>query len=183
MNQQYSLNPSKFLQTHEQKHLEALLELFRHSEPRNTLMLAFLLKTGLRPQEMLNLRWMDVDLESSLVFVRTLKNGNNRHVPLVSDLIDRFKALGPGNPEDRIFDIKYNQLRNIWDQYKPSNKKLYSLRHTFAINAFEVSNTRVVQYSLGHKSFATTSIYLDAHVSLEQLKKAILTMDQSLIAK
>lgn len=50
----------------------------------------------------------------------------------------------------------------------------HMLRHTFATRLMRVSNIRVVQSLLGHKSITSTQIY--THPNSDDLKKAIKTM-------
>jgi len=48
----------------------------------------------------------------------------------------------------------------------------HNYRHTYATNLLAVTNVKIVQLLLGHRSMATTQLYL--HPPLEQLREAVL---------
>lgn len=171
----YALTPHKYLTEAEQDHLEHLIGLYRLTDLRNTTMLLFMLKTGARPQEVLNVTWSDIDFNRCKVFIKTLKGGNNRNLPLEPILVARLKLMGIGKGSARVFGIGYRQFNNIWALYRPCKKTLHCLRHTFAVNTYRRSryNLKMVQYALGHTSINTTSIYLEIEQSMDELRAAI----------
>lgn len=170
---EYALTQEKYLTPKEQAQLEQLLTKHRFTDPRNTTMLLFMLKVGPRPKELLNLTWGDIN--DGRVFIRTLKNGRNRSIPLSKELMERLDALGPGNSTEHIFKIKSCQFRNIWVTFRPCKKKLHSLRHTFAVNLYRAASydLRLVQLALGHKNLTTTSVYLEIELNETAFRKAL----------
>lgn len=170
-----ALTPQKYLSVDEQAHFEALCDRHSVKDLRNTTMLIFMLKTGLRPSEVCNVLWGDIDESSQTLFVRTLKGGPSRVIPLCQSMIDRIKSLGPFDNEDLIFGVGYQTLRIAWNEYRPVRKKLHSLRHTFAVNMYNKSghNLSLVQQALGHTSIQTTAIYLQIHASMSEMRKSM----------
>jgi len=175
MDPNYALTPNKYLLPPEQRHLEGLLEKYREKDLRNTTLLLFMLRVGARPQEVLNVTWGDVNFFCKTVYLKSLKGGRHRNIPMKPDLIVRLKELGVGNDDERIFKIGYGMFRAIWNEFRPVKKKLHSLRHTFAVNLYIKSNynLRLVQVALGHKNMTTTAIYLEIEMSNAELRKAL----------
>jgi integrase/recombinase XerC len=175
MNKNRSLTPLKYLNSEEEQHFESMCEKLRTKEPRNSTMLLFMLKTGCRPGEMIRLTWGDIDWSSKTVYVRTLKNGPPRVIPLRQQMMGRLKEMGPGDPSALIFGISYNRFREIWAEWRPVKKNLHCLRHTFAVNLYKRSkfNHRLVQQALGHNSIQTTSIYLQIEESMTTMRNAL----------
>ncbi len=169
----YSLTPNKYLLPNEQAYLENLLTKYKVEDLRNTTMILLMLKTGARPSEILNLKWSDFNFVESSVFLKTLKGGKDRVIPLGPDLVDRLTRLR--QPSGKAFNIGYDQFHRIWSLWRPVKKKLHCLRHTFAINLYRSSsfNLKLVQTALGHAHLQTTAIYLDIESSMDDLRKAI----------
>lgn len=167
------LTPEKYLTPEEQVELEVLLDKYGSTDLRNTTMLLLSLKTGARPREVLNLVWEDVDLKYGNIFLRTLKRGHGRVVPIKKNLVQRLESMGPGS--GMVFPLSYSMFYLIWKEYRPCKKKLHALRHTFAVNAYRKSknNVKLVQQALGHKYLATTGIYLDFQITDKELRQAI----------
>jgi len=77
--------------------------------------------------------------------------------------------------DQKIFPITYNRYRQIWEMYRPTHKKLHSLRHTFAIELYKkTKDIRLVQFALGHRNITNTMIYADYVYSQQELRKLIL---------
>lgn len=165
----YSLNKTKYLLSSELTHLVALLE---RSEGRDAVLLLTLLKTGARAQELLNVAVTDLNKESQTIFIQGSKGSRDREIPLPPKLFKKLLAIAPASGP--IFPISYKRLFQIWQEYKPVNKKLHSLRHTFAIELYKkTKDLRLVQTALGHKSINNTMIYSDYLYSQEELRKIL----------
>lgn len=168
------LSPSKYLSDEEYDHLQRLLVKFRPMDLRNTLMLQLLCLTGARCCELLNLEVSDVFPQTGLVHIKGAKGSRDRTLPLplevMADLMI-YVDLAKMEKREKIFNIKYNRLRGIWAIYKPVDKRIHSLRHTFAIRVYnKTKDIRLVQRAMGHKSLLTTSIYQEFNYSLEQMR-------------
>ena len=170
---------NKYLTKEERSHLETVLKSFVETDQRNSLMLLVLMHSGVRPSELLNLTWKDLDLKSGEIMVRSLKGGNNRitMVPkYVCKLLDQYRvARSLETDTTRIFGISYQRLTEIWAMYRPHpDKTLRCLRHTFAQRAYNSSkDIRFVQRALGHKHISNTMIYLDYTYSAEEFRKLL----------
>lgn len=169
------LTPEKFLAKEEEAKLLVDLERWRDDSPRNTAIILLMLKTGARPSEALNLLWRDINFKDQSVYLRTIKLGRDRIVPLGKNLIYRLQKLGPGEPMDRVFKLSYPRLVEIWNEMRPVKKTPHSLRHTFAVNFYKNSDYNLVltQAVLGHTKLSSTAVYLQIHASLEDLRAAI----------
>ncbi|MBK9294036.1 MAG: site-specific integrase [Oligoflexia bacterium] len=173
--QRYALNKTKYLLDPELESLEALLERFSIKESRNTLLIELALKTGARAQEILNLKKSDLNAFERTIFIKGLKGSSDREIPLSNKLFEKLLEYAQKSPTDKIFNITYNRLRDIWAQYRPVNKKFHALRHTFAILLYKkTKDLRLVQLALGHRNITNTMIYADYVYSQNELRKLIL---------
>jgi integrase/recombinase XerC len=171
----YSLNKTKYLLPPEVEHLLAVLDRFESKDPRNTLLIRLALKTGARAQEILYLKQADLNPYDETVFFRGLKNSNDREIPLSSSFFKKLKNFANSQKSEKIFPITYMRLYQIWENYKPVEKKFHSLRHTFAIRLYQkTKDLRLVQVALGHRNITNTMIYADYVYSQQELRKLII---------
>jgi integrase/recombinase XerC len=173
----YQLNKSKYLVQNELAELKRILGLFREKDLRNTLLIEVALNSGARASELLNLRWMDLDDFENTLFIRGLKGSNDREIPLQKSLYNNLKKLKKpaDKPDDAVFKISYPRLIQIWNEYKPVQKKFHSLRHTFALNLYKKTrDLRLVQVALGHRNIQNTIVYAEYVYSTQELKRLIL---------
>ncbi|RYZ82658.1 MAG: site-specific integrase [Proteobacteria bacterium] len=165
----YSLNKNKYLLAPELDRLKRIISDYELSDARNCFMIGVALRTGARAQEVLNLTIADLNTYDETVYIRGLKNSNDREIPLQSDYFKRLyrfaesqvKAYeadiaqdlhGPAaakplkKGEHRLFPITYDRLYQVWAFYRPIPKKFHSLRHTFAIELYQkTKDLRLVQ--------------------------------------
>lgn len=175
MQPRYALNKNKYLLPNEVEHLERLLNASMDKDPRNCLALLLSLKTGGRAQEILNLKKSSLNPHEETVLIHGLKGSNDREIPLPPALFKKLMNYANSIPGDELFPITYNRLRQIWDLYRPTAKKLHSLRHTFAIQLYKkTKDIRLVQVALGHRNVMNTMIYADYVYSQTELRKLIL---------
>lgn len=171
----YSLNKTKYLLPPEVQRLRQLLGDYLGSDPRNCLILSLALRTGARAQELLNLQKQDLNSYDQTVFIRGIKNSNDREIPLESRFFEILQRYADGVSAPRLFPIGYHRLHQIWELYRPVPKKFHSLRHTFAIELYQkTKDLRLVQVALGHRNITNTMIYADYVYSQQELRKLIL---------
>lgn len=173
----YQLNKSKYLLQNELIELKRILGLFKEKDLRNTCLIEAALNTGARASELLNLRWMDLDDTECTLFIRGLKGSNDREIPIKKALYASLKSLKEPHekPEHFVFKISYPRLVQIWNDYKPVQKKFHSLRHTFALNLYKKTrDLRLVQVALGHRNIQNTIVYAEYVYSTQELKRLIL---------
>ena len=168
----HSIDRYKYLSDDEHIRLTRVLETF---ECRDTLLIELALNTGARASELLSIKQSELNDKDQTVMIRGAKGSNDREIPLRPDLYERVRLYCTNNPGQNVFDIKYRRLDQIWQFYRPNNKKFHSLRHTFAINLYKKSrDLKLVQVALGHRAISSTMVYADYVFKTEELRKLIL---------
>lgn len=171
MRPHYQINKTKYLNDEELQHLKILL---LKDDSRNSILLQLALATGARAQELLNITSKDLNDIDQTVFIKGLKNSNDREIPLEKTLYDALKQLGLNSNGKTVFCIGYSRLVAIWDYYRPVNKKFHSLRHTFAIELFKrTKDINLVRIALGHRNIMNTMVYSDYLYRTEELRKLL----------
>ena len=155
--------------------------------------LKFIVNTGLRSGEMVNLKWIDVDLQGDPPSIKVTsseewktKVGNTRVIPLNSvalEIIERWQE----RDAKYVFISKQGQKinpRRPLQMLQNALQKLgiegdvHKLRHTFASNlVMKGVDLYTVKELLGHRDIASTQIY--AHLSQDHLKSAVDKLDQN----
>lgn len=171
----YQLNKNKYLLTPEVDRLTSIIDTYIDKDIRNCLILLVGLKTGARAQEILNIQKSDLNTYDMSVFIRGLKGSNDREIPLPNALFLKLQRYAETVDTQKIFNITYDRLYQIWDLYRPVPKKFHSLRHTFAIQLYrKTKDLRLVQVALGHRNITNTMIYADYVYTQDELRKLIL---------
>lgn len=124
----------------------------------------FLLLTGCRRTEGLNVTWEDVDFEKKFIHIKGTKTDtSDRYLPLYSDLENLLNDIKHNSywknhiVTGKIFHHKPNYVTHTFKKYCP-NHKLHDLRHTFATRCIECGiSLKTVQLWLGHADFDTTA--------------------------
>jgi len=139
------------------------------------IMLGLIYDTGLRIQELINLRIGDADLNRRQVHVRQSKNDKDRYVPMSSHIVRGLeKHLALNSPKDYLFEhpmrkgipISPSRIRKLLAEAvdQAGIKKeicVHSLRHTYATHQLESGqNIMTVKDLLGHSCVTTTFLYL-----------------------
>lgn len=171
----HQLDKHKYLKPIEVVELESRLTNAKRKEARNVLIIRLLLKTGARASEMLAVRPMDLHDETQSIFIRGLKDGKDRELPVPYKLFQQLKEMAIGDSEKPIFPIALRTLQGIWYDMRPVEKKLHSLRHTFAFNLYK--NTKdilLVKMALGHKSIQSTMVYQEHLYEQEAFERLVL---------
>lgn len=147
-------------------------------DPRVAAYFAFAFYTGMRPEEMIALRWSDIDMNSNTARIQrvrtfrgTERDGSKTHaerdVDLVSRARDALKVMRPFTflkPDAEVFESpttgkawydERSQRDNFWT---PTLKRLgirhrraYNTRHTYATSALMAGvNPAYIARQLGH---------------------------------
>jgi len=131
------------------------------------LMLRVLWRTGVRFNELLNIRPSDVEIRNSVVNITKAKGGKQRRVHLDAETITMLSEYISAHqlPDDRpVFALKQRQVRNIVKRYGDIIGKdvhPHTFRHSYAIHCVRYGwDIRRLQQVLGHSSLNTTAVYL-----------------------
>jgi len=151
---------------------------------RNHAIFSMFLSTGLRKQELLNLKFTDVDIDNLTLFIRQGKGNKDRIVPITDTLgftlkkyLDERRKLNKTNPEF-FSSVRGNTgftvsgLKKLVEQLRASSGisfTIHKLRHTFATLMLEGGcDIYSLSKMMGHSDIKTTTIYLAA--SAEHLR-------------
>ncbi len=166
------------------KEIDDLLDNTENEKHR--LLIECLYSTGLRLSECINLRYIDLDLNDCIGWVRMGKGAKDR-IFIISDIFKkdlleyRQNNRKSGFDEnDYIFSVNGRKMtpRAIQKAIKISAKRagikkdvhVHTLRHSFATHLLEDGvDVRKIQKLLGHSNLQTTQIY--TQVSSEEIKK------------
>jgi len=130
---------------------------------RNKTLIMFFLYTGARLQEVLNLRWRDIDFENKTIKLYG-KGKKERIVPLHPELEKQLLEYRKLYSGELVFDISRRRIQQIVEE---AGRKIgvkthpHMLRHTFATILLQQGvDLRTIQVLLGHSKLDTTQIYL-----------------------
>ena len=131
---------------------------------------------GLRVSEVCALKYEDVSRKEHLLHIRHSKNRTDRYVPLSDTALNMLTRywFEYGRPENVLFPRPSDPDHPIYNQYVqiliarqeektgwPHRLTPHSFRHAFATHVYEqTKDLLLVQKILGHKSIASTSIYV-----------------------
>ncbi len=146
-----------------------------------------LMLTGCRRNEILTLKWEDVDLEHDELRLRDAKTGA-RAVPLSPTARGVLTAIPrqPGNPWVIFGREPGTHLANLNSSWQVARReagledmRLHDLRHSFASRALALGESLpTIARLLGHSQIQTTARY--AHLARQPVKTAAATVADSL---
>ncbi|MBK8129580.1 MAG: site-specific integrase [bacterium] len=139
-------------------------------------MVDFALNTGLRRGELASVGWEDIDLDRSVILVRSkdgfqTKSGRDRQVPLnaaARTLLDKM-CNGRPPPKGQVFKFGYWWFGKLFNRAVeiaklPPTTSPHTLRHTFASHlVMQGVDLRSVKEILGHSDIKVTMVY--SHLS------------------
>ena len=199
-------NPCRFVRKYPEKGRErflaegefhalgnALVELEAEKKlPRNAAAaFRLLMLTGCRRNEILTLRWEDVDLEAGEIRLKGAKTGP-RPVALSPSALSILESLRsdarPGNPwvvASRSGDTRIASLNQYWPRIRERANlpgvRIHDLRHSFASRALALGESLpMIGSLLGHRKVRTTARY--AHLAQDSVKEAAARVAESLRA-
>ncbi len=150
--------------------------------------LRLLMLTGCRRNEILTLRWEDVDLEHDEIRLRDAKTGP-RAVPLSPTARQVLAALPrqPDNPwliSGRGRGTRLSNLNATWTIVRKKagleDVRMHDLRHSYASRALSLGESLpMIGKLLGHGKVQTTARY--AHLARDSVKAAAEGVSESLV--
>jgi len=147
---------------------------------KHKIIIQLLYSSGLRLQELINLKRNDIDFERGIINVRKGK-GNKDRITLLSENLKLNLLKYYSNyllKSEYVFEgrngkyTKKSVQKVLEKSSKIINKKVtpHMLRHSFATHLLESgTDIRYIQKLLGHSNASTTQIY--THVSNKELNK------------
>jgi integrase len=148
----------------------------------------FDLNTGMRQDEALSLKWIDVDLFRKTVTIMKSKNGEKRTLPLNKRAFELLKAKTKtaDTTDGYVFASEAGTkilARNVYRGFQGALKRaeitdfrFHDLRHAFATKLVQAGvDIYKVSRLLGHKDIKMTQRY--AHHCPESLRDAVMVLD------
>jgi len=172
----------------------ALLESAKAKSPDLHTIIILALSTGARRNEILGLRWPDVDLKTGLLTFAKTKNGTIRHVPITGQALSALRDIAASrkllNPTGLVFPGKTRAtqdkplaIENIFQACLKDagieNFRFHDLRHSAAsyLVMAEVPMMTVAEI-LGHRDLKMTQRY--AHLSRAHVQDAVSRLDSAI---
>jgi len=143
------------------------------------------LHTGMRSGEIRNLQWNDLDFDSGFIIIRDSKNGEPRHVPMDSTVVDLFRNYARTPGSDFVFtNAAGGRLGWLQHGFRKALARaglhdlhFHDLRHTFASQWMMAGGELyAIKDILGHKTIAMTQRY--AHLSPAYKRAMVDRMEQ-----
>ncbi len=151
----------------EKAQVDEMLTAARSCSERDYLMVRVLWRSGIRINELLNLRPQDIEYHNHVLNVVKAKGGEQRRVPLdvitLAELRDYIHKDSIGK-NGCLFPISQQWARELikrYGQYIGKHVHPHTFRHSYAINMVRHGvDIRTLQQVLGHASMSTTAVYL-----------------------
>ncbi|TAL50264.1 MAG: integrase [Chitinophagaceae bacterium] len=172
---------------HAADQVKKIIQATNNEKHKTMLMLAY--ATGMRLQEIINLKIKDINSARMVINVIRAKGKKDRQVILSEKLLIQLrKYFKIYRPKEWLFEGKpgeqygYRSLQLVFHQAKERsgvNVKggIHTMRHSFATHLLENgTDIRLIQELLGHNSIKTTIRY--THVSKAQLQKIKSPLDE-----
>ena len=148
-----------------------------------------LLLTGCRKNEILTLKWKDVDLDACELKLSDSKTGA-RTVPISTEAAEVLAAIPrvEGNPHVIPGQVKGRCMQNLNDPWKLIRERarirdvrLHDCRHSFASRALALGEgLPMIGRLLGHRQVETTARY--AHLARDSVRDSAVRVSDSIAA-
>jgi integrase len=118
----------------------------------------FAIHTAMRRDEILSIRWSDINFDAGTVHLADTKNGEARTVPLSSLALATLPATDNRAMDERVFPLSPNAVRLAWERLKRragiNDLHFHDLRHE-AISRFFEHGLSIPEVALisGHRDF------------------------------
>ncbi|MYG67601.1 MAG: tyrosine-type recombinase/integrase [Gammaproteobacteria bacterium] len=149
-----------------------------------------LLLTGCRKNEILTLKWNEVDLESGTLKLSDSKTGS-RTVPLSPEAVEVLAGIPrmSGNPWVIPGKAEGKPMKNLWTSWRSicgragiEDMRIHDCRHSFASRALALGESLpAIGKLLGHSQVETTARY--AHLAQDSVREAAERISDSIAAE
>ena len=142
-------------------------------------LITFLIYTGCRKGEALNLKWDDVDLQNDVIAIKGTKTKYDRYIPISKPLKELLRGIEKHQDCLYVFNDKGAKLGNFRRSFMTACKnaglkdlRIHDLRHVFASKmVMGGTSLYITGELLGHRTTQMTKRY--SHLVPETLKKAV----------
>jgi len=142
------------------------------------------LNTGLRKQEILKLKWKNINFNERKITVERTKTNDIRTIPMNETIYQELRKMPRHIESEYVFcnkqGVPYGNVRKSFESALEAAKikdfRFHDLRHTFASHlVMNGSDIRTVQQLMGHKEIKMTMRY--SHLSKAHLQDAVGKLD------
>ena len=142
-------------------------------------LITFLIYTGCRKGEALNLKWDDVDLKTGVIAIKGTKTKYDRYIPISEPLKAVLSGIEKNQDSLYVFNRNGAKLTDFKRSFHTACKKsglkdlhIHDLRHVFASKmVMGGTSLYITGELLGHRTTQMTKRY--SHLVPETLKKAV----------
>lgn len=151
-------------------------KLLKHAPEGFAPIIKFALETAMRRGEIAALRWENVKLKESTVFLPKTKNGAARTVPLSPAALNVLKEL-PRDIKGSVFRLAPDEITQAMKKARAGAKlkdlRFHDLRHEAVSRLFEKTNLDIMQIQMitGHKTLQMLARY--THLRAVDLVKSL----------
>ena len=142
-------------------------------------LITFLIYTGCRKGEALNLKWDDVDLQNDVIAIKGTKTKYDRHIPISKPLKELLRAIEKNQDSLHVFNKNGAKIGNFRKSFMTACRnaglkdlRIHDLRHVFASKmVMNGTSLYITGELLGHRTTQMTKRY--SHLVPDTLKKAV----------
>ncbi len=142
-------------------------------------LIAFLIYTGCRKGEALNLKWDDVDLQNDVIAIKATKTKYDRYIPVSKPLKELLNGIEKKDDCLYVFNDDGRKLGDFKRSFHTACRNagikdmhIHDLRHVFASKMVKNGTSLFITGELlGHRTTQMTKRY--SHLVPETLKKAV----------
>ncbi len=169
------LNELKRIKTLDDEDIKKLIDSAHNKLTKD--LISFLIYSGCRKGEALNLKWDDVDLKNDVITIKGTKTKDDRYIP-ISKLLKELLS-GIDKKSEYVFTGINGKVKDFKDSFKSACKKaglkdlrIHDLRHVFGSKmVMNGTSLYITGKLLGHKTTQMTKRY--SHLVPSTLKKAV----------
>lgn len=138
---------------------------------------------GQRRQNMLSMRWSNVDLDLGYVLFPDSKNGDPQRIPLITQALDILKEMRQHATDDWVFSSNagsksghFEDLHRPWyallERAGIEDMRIHGLRRTFgSYQAITGASLHFIGKALGDKTTAATQVY--SRLTMDPIRDSI----------
>jgi integrase len=142
-------------------------------------LITFLIFTGCRKGEVLNLKWDDVDLKNDVIAIKATKTKHDRYIPIHLRLKTLLENIEKKENCEYVFNFKGRKITTFVDSFHTACRnaglkdlRIHDLRHVFASKmVMNGTSLYITGELLGHRTTQMTKRY--SHLVPDTLKKAL----------